>query len=163
MTAIALGPLTPQTLQSTRVPVTSIETVANFRFQVTPADPESNSRCVQPHVRRQFEGESRLSRHGAFGRHRCPARCPRSGGHQPPITSRPCSTRRPAGARTANRGPDHLGQSGNPHFPRHRQWLRRSRGRGLHPRQPAESAGRRVSPPFMRTSRRRERPTRWSS
>ncbi len=34
LTAIALGPLTPQTLQSTRVPVTSIDTVANFRFQV---------------------------------------------------------------------------------------------------------------------------------
>jgi len=41
LTAIALGPLTPQTLISTRVPVTTIDTVANFRFQVLRQTPNA--------------------------------------------------------------------------------------------------------------------------
>ncbi|HEY8684926.1 MAG TPA: DUF1501 domain-containing protein [Chloroflexota bacterium] len=41
LTAIALGPLTPQTLISTRVPVTTIDTVANFRFQVMRQTPNA--------------------------------------------------------------------------------------------------------------------------
>jgi uncharacterized protein (DUF1501 family) len=41
LTAIALGPLLPQTLMSTRAPVTTIESVNSFRFQVTREKPNS--------------------------------------------------------------------------------------------------------------------------
>jgi uncharacterized protein (DUF1501 family) len=41
LTAIALGPLLPQTLISAHVPVTTIENVASFRFQVTREQPNS--------------------------------------------------------------------------------------------------------------------------
>ncbi len=39
LTAISLGALTPQTLISTRAPVTTVESVASFRFQVSRQEP----------------------------------------------------------------------------------------------------------------------------
>lgn len=41
LNAIALGPLLPQTLMSTRAPATTIENVASFRFQVTREKPNT--------------------------------------------------------------------------------------------------------------------------